>query len=84
MPAELACVRAYARTLLAARYARARARDRQLGASTVEWVVITMIVVVIALAVGGIITAVVTDKARQVCTSINGAGGTGTAGCTGG
>lgn len=82
MPAELAWVLAYARTLLAARYARAR--DRQLGASTVEWVVITMIVVVIALAVGGIITAVVTDKARQVCTSINGAGGTGTAGCTGG
>jgi len=84
MPPELACAWAYARAVLAERYARARSKDPELGASVVEWVVITVIVVVVVIAVGAIITSAVTDKARQVCTSINGAGTTGTADCSGG
>ncbi|MBR7833914.1 hypothetical protein KDL01_11590 [Actinospica durhamensis] len=67
----------YLRVTLAARYAKARSEDTELGASAVEWVIISAIVVVIVLAVGIWLTNALEDKAKQVCTNINGAGGTG-------
>lgn len=78
----------YLRVSLAARYARAKAEDGERGASAVEWVIISAVVVAIVVTVAFILTHVLEDKARQVCTSINGAGNTGTdpgnpADCTG-
>lgn len=61
----------YLRVSLAARYARARSEDTELGASAVEWVIISAIVVIIVIAVGALLTNVLESKAKQVCTSIN-------------
>lgn len=72
----------YAKAVIAARHARARSRDSELGASVVEWVVITVIVVVLAIAVGAIITSAVEAKAKQVCTGIDGAGSSGGVTCS--
>lgn len=66
----------YLKAVLVGRYARARARESELGASVVEWVIITAIVVVIAVAVGAILINVLEAKAKSACTSISGAGGT--------
>jgi Flp pilus assembly pilin Flp len=74
----------YLRVALAARYARLRDEDSERGASAVEWVVISAIVVVIILAVGIWLTSALETKAQQVCTSIDGSGaGTNGANCTG-
>lgn len=78
----LAPAAAYLRVLLAARLAEARRRDRELGASVVEWVVITTIVVVIAITVGVLITNALTKKGDQIQKCINNAGGT-TDNCSG-
>ncbi|MGA9748010.1 MAG: hypothetical protein WBQ50_11200 [Nocardioides sp.] len=51
-------------TVLKARMAHAR-RD-EAGASAVEWVVITAILVAIAVAVGVILTQTITDKADSI------------------
>ena len=83
MPVDIACAWAYVKATLAARYARARSRESELGASVVEWVVITVIVVVLLIAVGAIITNAVEAKAKQACTTINGAGTSGTSTCSG-
>jgi hypothetical protein len=54
------------------RYDRVRSQDLSRGASAVEWVVITMILVVLAAGIGVIITRAVTNTANQVETKING------------
>jgi Flp pilus assembly pilin Flp len=59
-----------------------KARDR--GASAVEWVIITGIVVAIVAGVGVIISKAITDKAKSACTQINTAGANGDAGTGGG
>jgi Flp pilus assembly pilin Flp len=75
----------YLRVTFAARLAEARREDRERGASVVEWVVITTIVVVIAVTVGVLITNALTTKGNQIQTCINQAGGTTTGNCqTGG
>jgi Flp pilus assembly pilin Flp len=66
----------YLRTTLSARLAAARSRDPEEGASVVEWVVITTIVVVLAVTVGVIITNALTSKANTIQGCINSAGGT--------
>ena len=68
----------YVRTVLVSRYAKARqlADDGERGASAVEWVVITAIVVIIIVAVGGILLNVLEAKTKSACTAINTAGGT--------
>jgi hypothetical protein len=48
------------------RYHRARSQDLSRGASAVEWVVITAILVTLAFAIGGVIYSAVTNKANQV------------------
>jgi hypothetical protein len=57
-----------------ARIAAARALDRQRGASVVEWVVISMIVISLVAFVGYLITQAVHSKAQQVSTCIGTAG----------
>jgi Flp pilus assembly pilin Flp len=68
--------------MLATRLAEARSRDRERGASVVEWVVITTIVVVIAVTVGVLITNALTTKGNDIQNCINDAGTTTT--CTSG
>ena len=72
----------YIRISLAIRLARARAKDTELGASVVEWVVITSIVVLLITAVALILIPVVEDKAKATCTAINSTGSTGTSSCS--
>lgn len=65
----------YLRAALAARYAAARAKeDRERGASVVEWVVITTIVVVIAVTVGVLITHALNTQGTNIENCINTAG----------
>ena len=64
----------YLNTVLRARIAAARAGNRELGASAVEWVVITLIVLVIAGGAAFIIIPAVQTKANNVTTCINNAG----------
>lgn len=74
----------YLRTALAARIAAARAKqDGERGASVVEWVVITTIVVVVAITVGVVISNLLLAKGKDVETCIGDAGGTGAGDCTG-
>ncbi|HET9173565.1 MAG TPA: hypothetical protein VFN97_29315 [Actinospica sp.] len=67
----------FLRTVLVGRYAKARqlADDGERGASAVEWVVITAIVVIIIVAVGGVLYNVLKAKTTQACNAINTAGG---------
>lgn len=55
----------YLRVVLAARLARMRAEDRELGASVVEWVVIMTIVVVLAVTIGVVITKLINTDATK-------------------
>ena len=66
----------YLLTTLAARLAAARTRDPEEGASVVELVVITTIVVVLAVTIGVIITNALNNKATTIQNCINSAGGT--------
>jgi Flp pilus assembly pilin Flp len=66
----------YLRTTLSARLAAARSRDPEEGASVVEWVVITTIVVVLAVTIGVIITNALNQKAQTISNCIGSAGGT--------
>jgi Flp pilus assembly pilin Flp len=72
----------YLRVVLRTKLAEARTRDRELGASVVEWVVITTIVVVIAITVGVLITNALTTKGNQIVNCINSAGGTTNGNCS--
>lgn len=71
----------YLRVMLSARLAEAKSEDRERGASVVEWVVITTIVVVLAVTIGIIITDALNQKANTIKNCINDAGGT--TGCSG-
>jgi len=71
----------YLRVSLAARYARAKSEDAERGASAIEWVIISAIVVAIIAVVGFMLTDVLEKKASAVCTTINNQGGTGTSSC---
>jgi len=76
----------YLRTSLVSHYAKARSRaeDGERGASAVEWVVITAVVVIIIVFVSVMLVDVLEKKATQACNSINTAGGTTANGnCTG-
>jgi hypothetical protein len=68
----------YLDLVLRSRIAAARAgddgEDRDLGASAVEWVVITMIVLVLVGIAAAIIIPDITTKAGQIGTCINNAG----------
>jgi Flp pilus assembly pilin Flp len=64
----------YLRVSLAARYARARSEDTELGASAIEWVIISAIVVIFVVAIGAWLTSALESKAKQVCTGINNSG----------
>jgi Flp pilus assembly pilin Flp len=59
---------------LRARVDRARTADSR-GASAIEWVVISAIVVAIVLVIGGILTAALQNKANEVSQDIGGSGG---------
>lgn len=59
-----------------------KASDR--GASAVEWVIITGIVVAIVAGVGVIISKAITSKANTTCSQINGAGNNNAGGNGGG
>ncbi|HEU5355348.1 MAG TPA: hypothetical protein VFU65_12845 [Actinocrinis sp.] len=78
----------YALVSLKARMARVRSGETERGASAVEWVVISMIVVGICVAVGIILSTALTGKANSVSDCIAGANNTGGcgsgAGTTGG
>ena len=73
----------YLRVMLAARLAEARSEDRERGASVVEWVVITTIVVVLAVTIGVIITDALNKKATTIQGCINSAGGSNSGSCSG-
>lgn len=78
----------YLRVSLAAHYARAKAggEDSERGASAVEWVIISAIVVAIVAVVGVWLTNVLESKGKQVCDTINKSGQgvpDGSANCTG-
>jgi len=71
----------FLRSTLSLKLAEARSRDRERGASVVEWVVITTIVVVLAVTIGLIITNALNKKATDIQSCINTAGNT-TGTCT--
>lgn len=76
----------YLRVSLTARYARARSEDGERGASAVEWVIISAIVVTIVVVVGGWLLTTLEAKGTQVCNDINtktGDGGAAGAKCSG-
>lgn len=75
----------YLRVSLTARYARARSEDAERGASAVEWVIISAIVVAIVVAVGFWLLTTLEAKGKQVCGDINktGDGNATGANCTG-
>jgi hypothetical protein len=66
----------YAWASLRARIAKVRSGEMERGASAVEWVVISMIVVTIVAVVGFIISQALTQRAGTVRDCINGANGT--------
>ena len=63
---------------LRARFAKVRSGELERGASAVEWVVISMIVVGLCIALGVIITNALTTKANNVSNCINGVNGNNT------
>jgi Flp pilus assembly pilin Flp len=65
----------YAWVSLRARIARVRSGELERGASAVEWVVISMIVVTIVAVVGYVISQALQTKANNVSTCIAGANG---------
>jgi Flp pilus assembly pilin Flp len=66
----------YAWASLRARIARVRSGELERGASAVEWVVISMIVVTIVAVVGYVISQALQNRAANVSTCIAGANGT--------
>lgn len=66
----------YAWVSLRARIARVRSGELERGASAVEWVVISMIVVTIVVAVGFILMDALKTRAGDVKSCIAGADGT--------
>ena len=68
----------YAWVSLRARFAKVRSGELEKGASAVEWVVISMIVVGLCVALGVIISTALSDKATNVSDCIKGANGNNT------
>jgi Flp pilus assembly pilin Flp len=66
----------YAWVSLRARIARVRSGELERGASAVEWVVISMIVVTIVAVVGFLISNALKGRAQTVSNCINSANGT--------
>jgi Flp pilus assembly pilin Flp len=66
----------YAWVSLRARIARVRSGELERGASAVEWVVISMIVVTIVAVVGFVISQALQNRADTVSNCIGGADGT--------
>jgi Flp pilus assembly pilin Flp len=66
----------YAWVSLRARIARVRSGELERGASAVEWVVISMIVVTIVAVVGFVISQALQNRATNVSNCIAGANGT--------
>ena len=66
----------YAWVSLRARIARVRSGELDRGASAVEWVVISMIVVTIVAVVGFVLSTALKNKANTVSTCIGGTTGT--------
>ncbi len=66
----------YALVSLRARIARVRSGELERGASAVEWVVISMIVVTIVAVVGFVISQALQNRATTVSNCIRGANGT--------
>lgn len=66
----------YAWVSLRARIARVRSGELERGASAVEWVVISMIVVTIVAVVGFVLSNALKTRANTVSTCIGGANGT--------
>lgn len=56
----------YARALLADRLRRARGEEAGLGASAIEWAIITGILAFIAIAIGGVIYAKVQSAGNNI------------------
>jgi Flp pilus assembly pilin Flp len=74
----------YLRVVLGARLAAARSdEDRERGASVVEWVVITTIVVVLAITIGVAITNLLNTKSGDIDKCIGDAGQTNSTNCSG-
>ncbi|MEV6792763.1 hypothetical protein AB0M87_12310 [Streptomyces sp. NPDC051320] len=65
-------------TFLQARVERARSEDTDRGASAVEWVIISAVVVAIVGVVAAIINAALSDGANKVGNCIKGASASGT------
>ncbi|WP_405778142.1 hypothetical protein [Streptomyces sp. NBC_00859] len=65
-------------TFLQARVERARSEDTDRGASAVEWVIISAVVVAIVGVVAAIINSALSDGAHKVGDCIKGAKATGT------
>jgi phosphotransferase system glucose/maltose/N-acetylglucosamine-specific IIC component len=76
----------YLETVLRARFAQVRAaaegEDREFGASAVEWVVITMIVLVLVGIAAAVIIPAITTKTGAINTCIQNAGGATNSACT--
>jgi Flp pilus assembly pilin Flp len=73
----------YLRTMLAVRLAAARAKeDGERGASVVEWVVITTIVVAIVVFVGGLLYNTLETKGKDINACIKSAGQGGSNSCS--
>jgi Flp pilus assembly pilin Flp len=64
----------YLAVSLRRRWHRATAAGTTLGATAVEWVVISAIVVAIAIAIGAIIKTAVTNKASTISNQVGNAG----------
>jgi Flp pilus assembly pilin Flp len=65
---------------LRARFDRVRSDDRERGASAVEWVVISMVLVGLCVAVGAVIYTAVSGEATNVSNCIGGGTGNNTQG----
>ncbi len=72
----------YALVRLRGRHARLQEEGLDRGASAVEWVVISMIVVGIVIAVGALLYQALKSKANSVGTCIQGANATSNAPCS--
>ncbi|MCW2885854.1 MAG: hypothetical protein QOE54_5156 [Streptosporangiaceae bacterium] len=65
----------YARAWLDVRFRRLRSEDRSLGASAIEWAIITGILATIAVIIGGVIYTKVNSATANINVGNGGVGG---------
>ena len=65
----------YLRTLVAVRVDRLRAEDSSKGASAIEWAIITGLLAIIAIAVGGLLWTAIKSRASNIQTGNGTVGG---------